>query len=257
MRYHGHPRRPERPERAEALARRRPSRRPSYRSVVTVAGAATAVLTVATGVYLAASPAPGPPAAAPTVAPSGADPSGAGPSGADPSGSDPTVAAPTAAAPTAAVAAVAEPAPPQRVPQGAARAAEAPKGEAAGFVQDVVGLVNAEREKAGCGSLREEPRLRAAAQKHADDMSARDYYAHDSPEGRNGGDRMSDAGYEWSAWAENIHRGPKAPSAAMADWMESSGHRANILNCAFKDVGVGVALGADGPWWVQTFGAKR
>ncbi|MEU9292262.1 CAP domain-containing protein [Streptomyces sp. NPDC048266] len=245
MRYHGHPRRPERPERperAEALSRRRPPRRPPYGSFVTVAGAATAVLTVATGVYLAASPAPARPAAAPTVAPSGAVPTVAGPSGAGPA----------AAAP-----AVAEPAPPQRVPQGAARAAEAPKGEAAGFVQDVVGLVNAEREKAGCGPLRDEPHLRAAAQKHADDMSARDYYAHDSPEGRNGGERMSDAGYEWSAWAENIHRGPKTPGAAMADWMESSGHRANILNCAFKDIGVGVALGADGPWWVQTFGAKR
>ncbi|MEV4940759.1 CAP domain-containing protein [Streptomyces zaomyceticus] len=140
---------------------------------------------------------------------------------------------------------------------GAEPGAQAPAGDVAGFVQDVVTLANAEREKAGCGRLRSESHLRAAAQKHADDMSARDYYEHDSPEGHDAGDRMSGAGYAWSTWGENIHRGPRTPARAMADWMNSPGHRANILNCSFEDIGVGVTLTSNGPWWVQNFGVKR
>ncbi|WP_426362511.1 CAP domain-containing protein [Streptomyces sp. E-08] len=135
--------------------------------------------------------------------------------------------------------------------------APAAAGRAARYVQDVVELANAEREKAGCGPLRSEGHLRAAAQGHADDMAARDYYEHHSPEGRDAGDRISGAGYTWSTWGENIHRGPKTPERAMADWMDSPGHRANILNCSFRDIGVGVDLAANGPWWVQDFGARR
>ncbi|MEU6624288.1 CAP domain-containing protein [Streptomyces litmocidini] len=145
-------------------------------------------------------------------------------------------------------------------PVAAPREAAAPEratGKAARFVRDVVALVNAERERAGCGPLRSEGHLRDAAQGHADDMAARGYYEHHSPEGRDAGDRMSGAGYEWSAWGENIHRGPKTPARAMEDWMDSPGHRANILNCSFKDIGVGVTLAANGPWWVQDFGARR
>ncbi|CAM5528735.1 CAP domain-containing protein [Streptomyces narbonensis] len=134
---------------------------------------------------------------------------------------------------------------------------EAAGGRVSAYVQEVVGLANAEREKAGCGPLRAESHLRTAAQGHSDDMSARDYYEHDSPEGRSAGDRMTGAGYSWSTWGENIHRGPKTPAEAMADWMDSPGHRENILNCSFEDIGVGVTLTASGPWWVQNFGAKR
>ncbi|MER7952214.1 CAP domain-containing protein [Streptomyces sp. NPDC096079] len=139
----------------------------------------------------------------------------------------------------------------------AAAPGRAAAGKAAGFVRDVVELANAEREKAGCVPLRSEGHLRAAAQGHADDMAARDYYEHHSPDGRDAGDRISGAGYAWSTWGENIHRGPRTPERAMEDWMNSPGHRANILNCAFRDIGVGVTLAANGPWWVQDFGARR
>ncbi|MFE7515579.1 CAP domain-containing protein [Streptomyces sp. NPDC057540] len=178
--------------------------RPSFRTAVTLAGAAAGVLTVLTGMYVA-----------------------------------------TPATGTTATAAAA----PDRAP---AAGWAVPR-----YVRDVVELANAEREKAGCGPLRSERRLRAAAQAHADDMAARDYYEHRSPEGRDAGDRISGAGYAWSTWGENIHRGPKTPERAMADWMDSPGHRANILNCSFKDIGVGVTLAANGPWWVQDFGARR
>ncbi|MBD0712801.1 CAP domain-containing protein, partial [Streptomyces sp. CBMA370] len=115
----------------------------------------------------------------------------------------------------------------------------------------------AERARAGCGPLRTERRLRTAAQAHADDMAARGYYRHDSPEGRDAGDRLRRAGYTWAAWGENIHRGPRNAVRAMKDWMKSPGHRANILDCSFREIGVGVTLTANGPWWVQNFGARR
>ncbi|MGW6417939.1 CAP domain-containing protein [Streptomyces sp. NPDC055055] len=182
---------------------RRTRRRPSFRTAVTLVGAAAAVLTVALGMYVAA-PAP-------------------------------------AAAPDS-----------SRQPGGAAGG-----GKVGRFAEEVVALANTERDKAGCGPLRSERRLRAAAQGHADDMAARDYYEHHTPEGRDAGDRISGAGYAWATWGENIHRGPRTPARAMDDWMGSPGHRANILNCAFKDIGVGVALTANGPWWVQDFGARR
>ncbi|MDT9684650.1 CAP domain-containing protein [Streptomyces sp. TRM76323] len=130
-----------------------------------------------------------------------------------------------------------------------------PGGTVADHVRRVVALANAERAKAGCPALRTDSRLQEAAQGHADDMAARDYYAHDTPEGQDAGDRIGAAGYRWSTWAENIHRGPGNPATAVRDWMKSPSHRANILNCAFRDIGVGVNLRPNGPWWVQNFGA--
>ncbi|MFI8930784.1 CAP domain-containing protein [Streptomyces sp. NPDC053474] len=124
------------------------------------------------------------------------------------------------------------------------------------YQKQLLVLVNAERAKAGCGPLRLDRRVQAAAQAHAKDMAARNYYDHTSPEGKSAGDRMRKAGYRAGAWGENIHKGPKGPKTAMRDWMRSSGHRANILNCAYKDFGAGVSLKANGPWWVQNFATK-
>ncbi|MFK3735278.1 CAP domain-containing protein [Streptomyces sp. NPDC088090] len=207
--------------------RRRALPRPGFSAAVLAAGTTAAVVTVLLGLYAAVPPAaaPGPRAAGTPAAPSPARPAPAA------DGLAPQTGAVRAAPVTA--------------PARASR-----------YVRDVIALANAERDRAGCGPLRSEARLGRAAQGHADDMAARDYYAHDSPEGRDGGDRISATGYSWSAWGENIHKGPKTPARAMEDWMESPAHRANILNCSFRDVGVGVALTADGPWWVQDFGTK-
>lgn len=128
--------------------------------------------------------------------------------------------------------------------------------KAARYQKQLLVLVNAERAKAGCRPLRLDRRVQAAAQAHAKDMAARNYYDHTSPEGKSAGDRMRKAGYRAGAWGENIHKGPKGPKTAMRDWMRSSGHRANILNCAYKDFGAGVSLKANGPWWVQNFATK-
>ncbi|MEU7282890.1 CAP domain-containing protein [Streptomyces sp. NPDC045431] len=127
-------------------------------------------------------------------------------------------------------------------------------GKAATYADQVVALANSERRKAGCSALRVNSRLRAAAQGHADDMAARGYYRHDTPEGRDAGERMEAAGYSWRTWGENIHRGPRSPARTVRDWMKSPEHRKNVLDCAFKDIGVGVNLSSNGPWWVQNFG---
>ncbi|MGW7364283.1 CAP domain-containing protein [Streptomyces sp. NPDC054841] len=129
-------------------------------------------------------------------------------------------------------------------------------GQAARFAEQIAELVNVERAKAGCAPLRVSAQVQAAAQAHADDMAARDYYEHASPEGRHADDRMRAAGYPAGKWGENIHRGPDDPATAMIDWMNSPGHRDNILDCGFTDFGVGVNLSANGPWWVQNFGTR-
>jgi uncharacterized protein YkwD len=66
-------------------------------------------------------------------------------------------------------------------------------------------------------------------------------------------DRAEEAGLS-NARAENIARGQQSPAAVMDSWMNSSGHRANILNCQLRTLGVGVATGSGGPWWTQLFG---
>jgi uncharacterized protein YkwD len=64
---------------------------------------------------------------------------------------------------------------------------------------------------------------------------------------------MRTAGYSWPA-AENLARGQRRPHEVMHAWMNSPGHRANILNPATRAVGVGLELGPGGPWWTQNFG---
>ncbi len=115
----------------------------------------------------------------------------------------------------------------------------------------VVGLVNDERSKAGCGPVAEEPHLDRAAQGHSDDMSARDYFSHDTPEGDDFADRITEAGYPRPG-AENIAKGASSAEQVMQMWMNSSGHRDNILNCSLKKIGVGVAT--SGWYWTQDFG---
>lgn len=94
-------------------------------------------------------------------------------------------------------------------------------------------------------------RLVTAAQQHSDDMARRGYISHTTPEGVTFDERISRAGYPAPA-AENIAKGPRSAERVVALWMNSPGHRANILNCAFTAIGVGVAT--DGWYWTQTFG---
>lgn len=113
----------------------------------------------------------------------------------------------------------------------------------------VVTLVNSERSANGCGPVRVDDRLTSAAQEHSQDMNDRDYMAHESPEGEGPGERARRHGYE--AWgAENVAKGQQSAEQVMDAWMNSPGHRANILNCDLAAIGVGEAGNA----WTQKFG---
>lgn len=123
--------------------------------------------------------------------------------------------------------------------------------------QRVVTLVNAQRAAAGCPPLRVSPELHRAAQRHSEDMASHRVLDHRGSGGDGPGERITAAGFRWSAWAENIARGPSGPPAVVNTWMDSSGHRANILNCGFTKVGIGVVQGSGGPWWTQVFATPR
>jgi uncharacterized protein YkwD len=119
----------------------------------------------------------------------------------------------------------------------------------------VLTLVNAERARAGCGALATSSALQTAAQGHSADMAANDYFSHTSQDGRTFSDRIRAAGYTGGAIAENIAAGQATASAVMTSWMNSPGHRANILNCAYRYLGVGYAKGGTyGTYWTQDFG---
>ncbi|MCS0636592.1 CAP domain-containing protein [Streptomyces sp. LP05-1] len=117
----------------------------------------------------------------------------------------------------------------------------------------VLTLVNAERAKVGCSPLRFDPDLAALAGAFSRDMAKRDFFAHTSPDGASPWDRAATAGVS-GLGAENIARGQADAEAVMATWMTSEGHRANILNCDYTRLGVGVHFGDGGPWWTQDFG---
>ncbi|AIS02110.1 sigma-70 family RNA polymerase sigma factor [Streptomyces glaucescens] len=144
-------------------------------------------------------------------------------------------------------------------PRPAPSASATPQAQPAptGTVAQVVALVNKERAAAGCAPLTEDPQLNQAAQGHSEDMAARGFFDHTNPDGADPGRRTTAAGYAWSTYGENIARGQQTPEAVMESWMNSPGHRANILNCSFEDIGVGVHDGSGGPWWTQNFGAEQ
>ncbi|MBO2466050.1 CAP domain-containing protein [Actinomadura violacea] len=134
-------------------------------------------------------------------------------------------------------------------PAGGSTAAPGPSGAASA----VVALTNAERAKAGCKPLRVDQRLATAARRHSTDMAAHGYFDHDSLNGDSPWTRMLDAGYP-SPGAENIAKGYATAAAVVGGWMDSPGHRANLLNCGLRAIGVGMAAGPDGPLWTQDFG---
>jgi uncharacterized protein YkwD len=116
----------------------------------------------------------------------------------------------------------------------------------------VLALVNQERAAAGCAPVVADAQLAAVARAHSADMRDRGFFAHTDPDGRDPFERASAAGL--SARAENIARGQADAAAVMAGWMDSAGHRENILDCSLTRLGVGVAEGPGGPWWTQLFG---
>jgi uncharacterized protein YkwD len=118
----------------------------------------------------------------------------------------------------------------------------------------VITLTNQQRAANGCGALRADARLTAAARAHSTDMVTNNFFSHTGSNGSDFVAREKAAGYT-AASAENIAWGQKTPEAVMDAWMNSAGHRANILNCGSVAVGVGLAYTAGGSaYWTQDFG---
>ncbi|MFD6172310.1 CAP domain-containing protein [Streptomyces coeruleorubidus] len=117
----------------------------------------------------------------------------------------------------------------------------------------VLKLVNEERAQVGCSPVAANSALTGLAQNYSEDMAARGFFDHTDPDGRTPWDRAEKAGIS-NLGGENIARGQADAAAVMDAWMNSPGHRANILNCDFKTLGVGVEFGSGGPWWTQNFG---
>ena len=121
----------------------------------------------------------------------------------------------------------------------------------------VVELTSAERTRAGIHGLSANAQLMQAAQIHAEQMAhARrlDHIlpnaAYPSPE-----DRLRAVAYRWQAYAENVAQGQRTAAEVVSGWMQSSGHRANIMNATYTEMGAGYARDGSGrPYWVQVFG---
>ncbi|MFD3438222.1 CAP domain-containing protein [Streptomyces sp. NPDC058685] len=118
---------------------------------------------------------------------------------------------------------------------------------------EVLNLVNEERSKVGCSPVRTDAPLAKLAGTFSKDMADRGFFGHTDPDGDSPWARAAQSGVN-RLGAENIARGQADASAVMNSWMNSEGHRANILNCDYKTLGVGVHMADGGPWWTQDFG---
>ncbi|MFD9357533.1 CAP domain-containing protein [Streptomyces sp. NPDC060031] len=126
---------------------------------------------------------------------------------------------------------------------------------ASGAAAAVLSLVNQERSAAGCSALTLNEKLTKAAQDHSEDMAAHGNMSHTGSDGSDPGGRITRAGYAWGTYGENVAYGYGTPEKVMEGWMNSPGHRENILNCSFKEIGIGLAQ--PNHYWTQDFGATR
>lgn len=122
------------------------------------------------------------------------------------------------------------------------------------FESEVVRLVNEQRAKNGLSALKEDWQLSRVARIKSQDMKEKNYFSHTSPTYGSPFQMMKSFGITYRTAAENIARGQRTPRDVVNAWMNSSGHRANILNSSFTHIGVGYV--ADGKYWTQMFIGK-
>lgn len=122
------------------------------------------------------------------------------------------------------------------------------------YEKEVVRLVNAERGKNGLSPLTYDWELSRVARYKSQDMRDNNYFSHTSPTYGSPFQMMKSFGISYRTAGENIARGYKTPESVVNGWMNSSGHRANILNSSFTRIGVGYVK--DGHYWTQMFISK-
>ncbi|KJY25013.1 CAP domain-containing protein [Streptomyces katrae] len=155
--------------------------------------------------------------------------------------------------------AAAPPAAPRPQAPAAEPSAAPPAPQASGAQTDaqakVLALVNQERAAAGCPAVTVNAELTKAAQDHSADMAAHATMSHTGSDGSDPGQRITRAGYQWQTYGENVAYGYSTPEQVMEGWMNSPGHRRNILDCSYREIGIGLAQ--PGQYWTQDFGATR
>lgn len=122
------------------------------------------------------------------------------------------------------------------------------------FNQQVLDLTNAERTKAGLAPLKYNAELSNVAKIKSEDMRDKKYFNHTSPTYGSPFTMMSNFGIKYTAAGENIAAGYTTPQAVVTGWMNSPGHRQNILNANYNQIGIGYAAGGSyGHYWTQMF----
>ncbi len=119
---------------------------------------------------------------------------------------------------------------------------------------EVVRLVNIERSKNGLQPLKANWQVSRVARYKSQDMASKGYFSHTSPTYGSPFKMMETFGLKFSSAGENIAMGQRTPQEVMTGWMNSPGHRANILNTSFTEIGVGLAKNSSGRnYWTQMF----
>lgn len=126
--------------------------------------------------------------------------------------------------------------------------------------QEVIDLINGERARAGLPPLKPDPRLTDAAANHSIDMAGGDFFAHQGSDGSGPDERVAREGYRWRYVAENIGCGQDSPQRIVASWMDSAGHRENMLSADADDIGVALATRHGGGceiFWTALFAREN
>ena len=132
-----------------------------------------------------------------------------------------------------------------------------PSTDFSSYQQQVLDLVNAERTKRGISALTLDSNLSSVATKKSQDMVNKNYFDHTSPTYGSPFDMMKQFGISYRTAGENIAKGQKTPQEVVTAWMNSEGHRKNILNPNFTNLGVGIAKDTKGTtYWTQMFIGK-
>lgn len=122
---------------------------------------------------------------------------------------------------------------------------------------DMLAQINAQRSANGVGPLTACPVLAVAAQRHSNDQAAHHKMTHAGSDGSDIGTRAARVAYNgWSGLGENVAMGYPSVTAVMNGWMNSAGHRANLLNGGYNHIGLGLAYDGNTPYWTQDFGAN-
>lgn len=129
------------------------------------------------------------------------------------------------------------------------------------FIRKVLDLTNGHRRQAGLAPLRLNEKLSSAAQAHSESMAEDDFFSHTGRDGSSPFDRIRSNGYQYKTAAENIAAGYSTPESVVNAWMDSPGHRGNILNGNFREIGIGYHFLDNDPgsvaynsYWTQSFG---